>query len=137
MDLDDDELRFLHSVLDSAREGDAAELARLVDGGVPVNLTNQAGDSLLILAAYHDHPDSVRTLVERGADVARVNDRGQTALGAAVFRRNRTSVELLLAAGADPDQGPRSAREIAQYFELAEMADLLKTGPAAPGPPLA
>ena len=44
-----------------------------------MNLTGGTGDSLLILATYHDHPDTVRMLLERGADTERVNDRGQTA----------------------------------------------------------
>ena len=64
-------------------------------------------------------------LLEHGADPDRVNDRGQTALGAAVFRRSAESVTLLLDHGADPDAGGRSAREIAAFFELAEMTALL------------
>ncbi len=92
---------------------------------MPVNLTGGSGDSLLILAAYHDHPGTVGMLLERGADPDRVNDRGQTALGAAVFRRSTASVTLLLAHGADPDAGGRSAVEIAAFFELEEMAPLL------------
>jgi ankyrin repeat protein len=64
-------------------------------------------------------------LLEHGADPDRVNDRGQTALGAAVFRRSRESVTLLLDHGADPHAGGRSAVEIAAFFELAEMAELL------------
>lgn len=125
MDLTEEELHFLQSILDLARQGEAEALATAIDSGVPANLTSGAGDSLLILAAYHNHPETVRVLLERGADVSRINDRGQTALGAAVFRRNATSVDLLLAAGADPDQGARSARDIAQFFELPEMLALL------------
>jgi uncharacterized protein len=123
--LTEDELAFLRGVLDLAREGRTAELAEVIDRGVPANLSGGAGDTLLILAAYHDHPDTVRMLLERGADADRVNDRGQTALGAAVFRRSRESVELLLDHGADPRAGGRSAVEIAAFFELAEMAELL------------
>ena len=124
-DLSDDELAFLQGVLDLAREGRTEELAAVVERGVPVNLTGGTGDSLLILAAYHDHPGTVRMLLERGADPQRVNDRGQTALGAAVFRRSAESVTLLLDHGADPHAGGRSAVEIAEFFELAEMAALL------------
>jgi ankyrin repeat protein len=124
-DLSDDELAFLQSVLDYAREGQTSELASAIERGVPVNLTGGSGDSLLILAAYHDHPATVRILLEHGADPDRVNDRGQTALGAAVFRRSTESVNLLLDHGADPDAGGRSAKEIAAFFELGEMSELL------------
>ena len=123
--LTDAELDYLRSVIDLARTGDTDQLVVAVDAGVPVNLTNAAGDSLLILAAYHDHPDTVRALVDRGADTARVNDRGQTALGAAVFRRSTESVTVLLDAGADPALGGRSALDIARFFELPDMLALL------------
>lgn len=123
--LTEEELAFLHSVLDLARSGRTNELLALVAAGVPVNLTSGAGDSLLILASYHDHPDTVRALLEAGADPARVNDRGQTALGAAVFRRSSEIVTALLAAGADPGGGGRSALEIAEFFDLPEMLTLL------------
>lgn len=125
VELSDDELAFLQSVLDLAREGRTTELADVLDRGVPVNLTGATGDSLLILAAYHDHPQTVRMLLERDADPDRVNDRGQTALGAAVFRRSAESVSALLERGADPDAGGRSAVEIAAFFELDEMSALL------------
>src|ERR671917_389906 len=107
-ELTDDELAFLQSVLDHAREGRTSELAEVIERGVPVNLTSSAGDSLLILAAYHDHSETVRMLLEHGADHGRVNDRGQTALGAAVFRRSKESTTLLLDHGADPDAGGRT-----------------------------
>jgi ankyrin repeat protein len=125
-DLTPDELEFLHSVLDLARAGARDELATVLDGGVPVNLSGGAGDTLLILAAYHDHPSTVAMLLERGADAGRINDRGQTALGAAVFRRSVESVTALLAHGADPAAGERSALQIAQFFELEEMTALLE-----------
>jgi ankyrin repeat protein len=120
-----DELAFLHRVLDLARDGHAEELEAAIAGGVPVNLTAPTGDSLLMLAAYHDHPATVRVLLERGADPDRVNDRGQTALGAAVFRRSEESVRLLLDHGASVHAGARSAAQIAAFFELDEMAALL------------
>jgi ankyrin repeat protein len=124
-DLTPAELELLHSTFDLARNGDLAGLVEHLDAGVPVNLTNSAGDTLLILAAYHRHVDVVRELLGRGADHARVNDNGQTALAAAVFRQEHDLVRLLLDAGADPDLGARSAVAIASYFELPEMRALL------------
>lgn len=112
-------------VFDLARGGSTEELAAYVDIGVPANLTNDKGDTLLILAAYHGHPETVGTLLDRGADHSRANDRGQTALAAAVFRQSTDSVGRLLAAGADPDAGGPSARATAQFFELPEMVELL------------
>lgn len=122
------ELDFLASMFDFARSGDVS-LAKYVDQGLPVNLTNSAGDTLLILAAYHQHVELVDALVERGADHTRVNDRGQTALAAAVFRQSRQVAERLLAAGADPALGAQSALDIARFFELRDMQALLAERP--------
>lgn len=123
---DQDVLDFAHRMFDLARGGATDELAANVDAGLPVNLTNDKGDTLLLLAAYHDHPGTVQALLDRGADPARVNDRGQTALAAAVFRRSAPSVRALLAAGADPGHGSPSAEETARFFDLPEMLALLR-----------
>jgi hypothetical protein len=112
-------------VFDLAREGDTAQLVDYLDAGVPANLTNDKGDTLLILAAYRGHADTVVALLERGADHARINDRGQSPLAAAVFKQSADTVRALLAAGADPDGGRPSARATAQFFDLPEMAALL------------
>ena len=112
-------------VFDLARGGATDDLAAYVDAGVPVNLTNDKGDTLLILAAYHGHPGTVGALLDRGADHSRANDRGQTALAAAVFRQSTDGVTRLLAAGADPDAGDPSARATAAFFELPDMTGLL------------
>ena len=128
-ELSESELEFLRGAFELARSGDLAQIATLVDAGLPVNLTNDSGDTLLILAAYHTHPDLVSALLDRGADTSRVNDRGQTALGAAVFRQSEPIVRSLLAAGADPTLGPRSALDVATFFELPEMLALLQESP--------
>ncbi|MDT7709006.1 MAG: uncharacterized protein QOG20_4613 [Pseudonocardiales bacterium] len=131
MEPDEQTLEFAHQMFELARAGGTEELAANVDAGLPVNLTNDKGDTLLILAAYHAHPETVSALLARGADPGRVNDRGQTALGAATFRRTRDSVVALLAAGADPAAGRQSALAVAQFFDLPEMAELLHAGSSA------
>ena len=112
-------------VFDLARGGVTEELAAYVDAGVPANLTNDKGDTLLILAAYRGHAETVAALLGRGADPARVNDRGQTALAAAVFTQSEETVRHLLADGADPDAGGPSARATAAFFDLPAMTALL------------
>ena len=123
--LDPGVLELARKVFDLAREGSTDELSEYVDAGVPVNLTNDKGDTLLILAAYHGHPGAVAALLARGADHARANDRGQTALAAAVFKQSAETVTRLLEAGADPDAGGPSARATAVFFELPAMVELL------------
>ena len=112
-------------VFDLARSGSTDDLAGYLDAGVPVNLTNSAGDTLLIHAAYHDHADTVALLLARGADHSRANDRGQTALAAAVFRQSSETVNRLIESGADPDAGGPSARATAAFFQLPGMTELL------------
>ncbi|MEU4245059.1 ankyrin repeat domain-containing protein [Actinoplanes sp. NPDC026619] len=113
-------------MFDLARTGGTEELLGNVTAGLPANLTNDKGDTLLILAAYHDNVDTVTGLLGNGADPNRINDRGQTALSAAVFRQNAETVKALLAAGADPDGGTPSAVATAEFFELPAMAALLR-----------
>ena len=125
VELTDDQVEFLNSVFDLVRAGDAETVAAYVERGVPVDLTNANGDTLLLLAAYHEHPDVVRVLLERNADPNRVSGRAQTALVAAVFRQNLGIVEALLDAGADPSLGSPDARATAAYFQLPVMAAVL------------
>jgi hypothetical protein len=112
-------------LFDGARSGDAAMLAAYVDAGVPVNLTNTNGDTLVMLAAYYGHESALAALIARGADVDRHNNRGQTPLAGAVFKNDTTIIELLLSAGADPLAGSPSALETAQFFEREELAGQL------------
>ena len=112
-------------VFTMAREGDAASLAAYVDAGVPVNLTNEKGDTLLMLAAYHGHPGAVAALVERGADVDRLNDRGQSPLAGAVFKGEDDVVRTLAGAGADPRAGHPTAVDTARMFGRDDLLPLL------------
>lgn len=99
-----------------AREGRADELGAYLDAGVPVDLANQTGDTLLMLAAYNGRPDAVRVLLDHGADADRRNDRDQSPIAGAVFKGEDEIVHLLLAAGADPEAGTPSARATAEMF---------------------
>ncbi|MCW2569305.1 MAG: ankyrin [Mycobacterium sp.] len=130
-ELDEEVLAFARQMFELARAGEAARLAEYLGAGVPPNMTNEKGDTLLILAAYHNHPETVRVLLEHGADHARTNDRGQTALAAAVFRQNAETVNILLAGGADPNAGGPSAVEMAKFFDLPEMQALLEGTPGS------
>lgn len=112
---------FATRLFDMARRGDAVELIGYVDAGVPPNLSNDKGDTLLMLAAYHGHADTVRALAARGADPERANDRGQRPLAGAVFKKEAEVVRALLEAGADPRAGSPSAVDTARMFGHTEF----------------
>ncbi|MGW2744629.1 ankyrin repeat domain-containing protein [Streptomyces sp. NPDC001450] len=111
-------------IFDLARQGQTEELVAYVDKGVPANLTNDRGDSLVMLAAYHGHADAVRALLARGADVDRINDRGQTPLAGAVFKGETEVIAALLEGGADPAAGTPSAVDTARMFGKTELLEL-------------
>jgi ankyrin repeat protein len=113
-------------IFDMARSADAPTLAAYLDAGVPVNLTNTNGDTLVMLAAYYGHESTVAALIARGADVNRHNNRGQTPLAGAVFKNDSTIIELLLAADADPHAGRPSALETARFFGKEQLARQLQ-----------
>ncbi|MFB6839523.1 ankyrin repeat domain-containing protein [Streptomyces sp. NPDC056361] len=121
---DPEVIELASKVFDLARTGDAAALAAYVDAGVPANLTNDKGDSLVMLAAYHGHAAAVSALLERGADADRANDRGQTPLAGAVFKGEDAVIRALLAGGANPEAGTPSAVDTARMFGKAELLEL-------------
>lgn len=125
-ELTEAELELLQSMFDAAREGRTESLAAAIDQGLPVNLTNSKGDTLLNLAAYHEHPQTVGMLLDRGADTERVSDMGFTALICAVFRGNEEITRLLLEAGARQDTGFQPARAVAEEFGRTGVLPLLE-----------
>jgi len=110
-----------HACFDFARAGDTERLRGYIEHGVPVNLTDATGNTLLMLAAQHGHPETVSALVALGADPDRTNDRGQSPLAGAIFKGEDAVAMALLAAKADPDVGTPSARETAKMFDRGEL----------------
>ena len=127
-DIDDATLDFASQVFDLARAGDAAMLAQLLDKGLPPNLRNQKGDSLLMLASYHGHLEAVRVLLTHKADPDLRNENGQTPIAGAAFKGNLPMIELLLAHGADVEGASpdgRTALMIAAMFNRTEIVEYL------------
>lgn len=125
-ELDPELIELCAKVFGFARAGEAETLAAYVDAGVPANLTNDSGDTLVMLAAYHGHAATVAALLDRGADPNRLNDRGQSPLAGAVFKGEREVVAALIAGGADPTAGKPTAVETARMFGNTELLALLR-----------
>jgi uncharacterized protein len=133
--IDPDLLDVAREVFDAARRGEAATLAAVIGKGVPPNLRNEKGDSLLMLVSYHGHADAVRALIEHGADPDLRNDNGQSPIAGAAFKGFKEVVEALLAGGADVEGASpdgRTALMIAAMFNRTEIVDLLLAHGANP-----
>lgn len=130
-------------MFDLARTGDTKLLA-YVAAGLPVDLTNQRGDTLLMLAAYYGHVDLVRGLLRppaptrgdvsvgksTGANPNRLNGKNQSILAGAVFKGEVEVVRVLVEAGADPLAGTPSAEDTANIFSAQDTyADLFAAAP--------
>ncbi len=115
-------------LFEMARTGDTATLTAYLDAGVPADLSNDNGDSLVMLAAYHGHPATVVALLSHGADPDRPNDRGQTPIAGAVFKGEDDVVRALLASGADPAGGRPSAVDTARMFGRDDCLVLFADG---------
>ncbi|MFF3763775.1 ankyrin repeat domain-containing protein [Streptomyces sp. NPDC001922] len=122
--VDPEVIELASRIFDFARGGETASLSAYVDAGVPADLTNDKGDSLVMLAAYHGHAGAVEALLSRGADPDRANDRGQTPLAGAVFKGEDAVVRALLAGGADPAAGTPSAVDTARMFGKDDLLKL-------------
>ncbi|OTB00324.1 hypothetical protein M426DRAFT_324369 [Hypoxylon sp. CI-4A] len=110
-------IEFAGRMYNAARAGDKEILEQALPAGLPANLTNEKGDTLLMLAAYHGHADLVKLLIQHGADPNRINDRGQSPLAGAVFKKEDEVIEALLEGGADPDHGSPSALACLAMFK--------------------
>ncbi|TVY14787.1 putative ankyrin repeat protein, partial [Lachnellula arida] len=114
-------IAFASKMLDAARAGQMDIFQQALPAGLPPNMANDKGDSLLMLAAYHGHAPLVRLLLSHGADPNSLNDRGQSPLAGAVFKLEAEVVETLLEGGADPEYGTPSAMEAVTLFKQEEM----------------
>ncbi|MBT2367678.1 ankyrin repeat domain-containing protein [Streptomyces sp. ISL-10] len=121
---DSEVIELATKVFDLARRGETEKLAAYLDAGVPANLTNDKGDTLVMLAAYHGHAATVEVLLARGAEPDRANDRGQTPLAGAVFKGEDAVIRALLSGGADPQAGTPSAVDTARMFGKTDLLEL-------------
>ena len=84
-----------------AREGKTLDLKAMIQAGMPVNLCDHKGNSLLMLASYNGNLETVLMLISFGAFVDKKNDRGQTPLAGVCFKGYFDIVKALVEAGAN------------------------------------
>lgn len=113
----DEMIQVALELFDAARAGQTQRVLAYVDAGVPVDLTDHNGNTLLMLAAYHGHAELVDGLAERGARVDTANDRDQVALAGALFKGYDDVIAVLVRRGASLDVGTPTPRDAAAMFE--------------------
>ena len=121
---DPEVLELAQKIFGLARHGDTDTVAAYVDAGVPVNLTNDDGDPVLMLAACNGHADVVRVLLDRGADPDKPDGKGRMPIAGAVTAGEDEVVRVLLEGGANPRAGEPSAVETARESGKKEFLEL-------------
>lgn len=117
---------FAQEVFQLARSGDAPTLARLLHKGLPPNMSNHKGDTLLMLAAYHGHLEATTVLLQAGADPDKYNDMAQTPLGGATFKGHLEVVEALLRHGAKPEFAPPGGKTPLMFAAMFNRLEVMK-----------
>ncbi len=117
-------LELAAKLFDFARSGHTATLSQYITAGIPKNLTNASGDTLLMLASYHGHAETTKMLINAGADANVLNARGQSPIAGAVFKGHLEVVRELYAGGADIMLGQPNAVDCARMFRRANCLKL-------------
>ncbi|GBE85981.1 ankyrin [Sparassis latifolia] len=125
IDLPPDTIDFAHRMFDAARNGETELLTQALNAGLPANLTNEKGNTLLMLAAYSGRAPLVQGLLTKGADPNRINDQGQSPIAGAVFKGEDEVVRILVNGGADPRLGTPTAIQTARMFAKKDLLTVL------------
>lgn len=110
-----------------ARNDECENLEIMLKGGLNPNLKTAKGDTLLMLASYHNSLKTASMLLEMGANVDEVNDRGQTPLAGVCFKGYIEMAKLLVQYGANIDRNnglgmtPYGFAIMFGHHELAEF----------------
>lgn len=118
---------FVKLSFDFARQDDAQSLKVMLDNGLNPNLANHKGDTLLMLASYHNALNCVKLLLDFGANVDKPNDKGHTPLAGVCFKGHKKVARLLLENGASINGcgGALSPINTAIMFRKKEILTLL------------
>lgn len=141
---------FAGRMYDAARRGDMPIFQQALPAGLPANLTNEKGDTLvrvlqwrsvndagmkltvflqLMLAAYHGHAELVTLMLQHGADPDRLNDRGQSPLAGAVFKKEDAVIEVSFP--RNPDCPTRLGTVLSRRRRSSKAARTPSTGTPA------
>lgn len=120
--------RYFHPVTQealfkAAQKGNVAEIRRLVNAGVAVDVRNEYGQTPLIVAAISDKPKAIEELVKLGAALNAQENSGNSALLRALALNNYGAIWKLVKLGADVSLRNK-ADETALYWAALNESQL-------------
>ena len=114
-------------IFDFARRGHVEAITMYLEDGFDPNAVNPRGDSLLIIAAYHQFPEvSALLLRTPGIAVDYQNSMGFTALTAAAFKGDAVILRQLFAAGANVNHRNLSGQTALMFAALTGRLEAVK-----------
>jgi len=112
-------------IAQAIRDGNAKEVALILEQGFDVNQRNVAGATLLHYACEFNVPHVCEVLIDAGIDIEARSDRLQTALTIAVEWRQASIIALLLDRGADvhaPGESDCNALRVERGASIADFS---------------
>jgi ankyrin repeat protein len=110
---------------DAARAGRADLLEGMIKDGVPVDLRDDHGYTVLILAAYDDQPATVDALLAMHADACAADQRGNTALMGVAFKGD-VAIAQRLVGRCDVNARNRMGQTAVMMAALVGHADIVR-----------
>ena len=84
-----------------ARHGKTDDLKIMLNTGMNVDLRDNKGNTLLMIAAYNGNLETTKLLIDFGANIDKKNFKGQTPLCGVCFKGDKNIAELLVKEGAN------------------------------------
>lgn len=126
----DEERRYIElqqMALDFAREGDSDTLQSMIKSGLPIELQDSRGNTLLMLSAYNGNYETAKMLLQMGADVNSVNDHGHSIIAGVAFKGYLDICKLLVENGAIIDNRfSKSPVVFASMFGRVDIVEYLQ-----------
>ena len=113
-------------IFDSIQSGNIPGVKEFLDAGVPVNLTDEEGWSLLHHAAACDQVEVIRLLQENGCYIDAVDSNGRTALHYAAANGFVESARALIEMGSDVNALDNEHTTPLQWAVMSEQYAVMK-----------
>ncbi len=120
-------LELQQMALDFARDGETSILQSMLDSGLPIELQDTKGNTLLMLSSYNGNYETSKMLIEYGANINSVNDHGHSIIAGVAFKGYLDICKLLVENGVKIDNRfSKSPIVFASMFGRKEIVEYLQ-----------